>query len=197
MGRGLYFPSNLGLAIFWVVYIGWASIEVLYANLKLAGPADRLVERSSRYILYVAMGSSIAAAFGLAALHVADITQARAQMFYTGVIVILFGIALRLSAIRTLGPFFLADVAFRHEHRLVDRGIYSLIRHPAYAGTLITYLGMGLTLTSWASLAAMTVIPALAYAHRIRVEESALSETFGDEYTAYVRRTKQLIPFVL
>ena len=197
MARGLYFPSDLGLVIFWIAYIGWALIEVFYTNLRLAGPSDRLVDRSSRYILYVALGGSIIAAFGLAALHVADMTNGRALVFCAGLMVILIGNALRLSAICALGPLFMIDVAFRQRHWLVKQGVYSLIRHPAYAGTLVTYLGMGLTLTSWASLAAMTIVPALAFAHRIRIEEAALSQTFGDEYALYARRTKRLIPFVL
>jgi len=32
--------------------------------------------------------------------------------------------------------------------------------------------------------------------YRIRVEEVALTDQFGDEYTQYCRRTKRLIPFV-
>jgi protein-S-isoprenylcysteine O-methyltransferase Ste14 len=40
----------------------------------------------------------------------------------------------------------------------------------------------------------LAVIPAMLY--RIRVEERALTERFGDEYTEYCKKTKRLIPFI-
>ena len=42
----------------------------------------------------------------------------------------------------------------------------------------------------------MLVIPGLVYGFRMRVEEAALLQAFGDEYRAYMRRTKRLIPFI-
>jgi protein-S-isoprenylcysteine O-methyltransferase Ste14 len=39
-------------------------------------------------------------------------------------------------------------------------------------------------------------LPGLVYAFRVRVEEAALREGFGDEYRDYMRRTKRLIPFI-
>jgi protein-S-isoprenylcysteine O-methyltransferase Ste14 len=60
----------------------------------------------------------------------------------------------------------------------------------------MTILGFGLALTNGLSLAIMLVLPGLAYAFRMRVEEAALREAFGEEYRDYMRRTKRLIPFI-
>jgi len=70
-------------------------------------------------------------------------------------------------------------------------------RHPSYTGTFITILGYGLTLTNSLSLAVMLIVPGALYGFRIWVEEAALLEAFGEEYRAYMRRTKRIIPFVL
>jgi protein-S-isoprenylcysteine O-methyltransferase Ste14 len=35
-----------------------------------------------------------------------------------------------------------------------------------------------------------------AFAYRIRVEEQALSEHFGDKYEQYCRKTRRLLPMI-
>ena len=51
-------------------------------------------------------------------------------------------------------------------------------------------------MTSGLSLAILVVLPRLAYAFRMRVEEAVLRAACGDEYRDYKRRTKRLIPFI-
>ncbi len=43
-------------------------------------------------------------------------------------------------------------------------------------------------------LAIVLVLPTAALLYRIRVEDAALREAFGDEYIAYSRITKRLVP---
>ena len=121
----------------------------------------------------------------------------RGAIFYCGLALMAGGLAVRLWAIRTLGRYFAPDVSLGQDHRLVDRGLYRLIRHPSYTGTFMTILGYGLALTNAVSLAVMLAIPGLAYGYRMRVEERALIEAFGDDYRAYARRTKKIIPYLL
>ena len=76
------------------------------------------------------------------------------------------------------------------------RGVYRFIRHPSYTGLLLRYLGFGLAFANWLS-AALIFLPLLgATVYRIRVEEAALRERFGDEFLSYSRATKRLIPGV-
>jgi len=70
------------------------------------------------------------------------------------------------------------------------------VRHPGYSGALVCYLGMGLLLNNGLSLLAMALLLLPVYLYRINVEEKALTDTFGDQYVEYSRRTRRLIPNV-
>jgi len=105
------------------------------------------------------------------------------------------GGALRIWPVFVLGERFSGLVAIQPEHTLVTTGIYSVIRHPSYAGAIIFSLGWALAFRAGAGvlLAALLVPPLLA---RIRAEEKLLRDQFGDEYDAYCARTSRLIPGV-
>jgi protein-S-isoprenylcysteine O-methyltransferase Ste14 len=79
---------------------------------------------------------------------------------------------------------------------VVDQGLYRYLRHPSYTGTFITIVGYGLALTNALSLAVMLALPGLDYTFRMRVEEAALCEAFGDKYRDYMRRSKRLVQFI-
>lgn len=111
-------------------------------------------------------------------------------------VVLLLGITIRLSSIRTLGSFFTSVVIIREDHRLVKTGLYQYVRHPAYTGALLSHAGLGLAFGSWVSLS-LGVLPfVIAAFYRIEVEERALSRRFGEDYASYVKRTDRLIPRV-
>jgi len=111
-----------------------------------------------------------------------------------GLALLLCGLALRWTAILSLGRLFTTDVAVHADHRVVRSGVYRHLRHPAYSGLLVAFLGLGVSFGHWLSLAVVMapLVPALAY--RIRVEERALTESLGSEYEEYSRVTKRLIP---
>jgi len=111
-------------------------------------------------------------------------------------VIVVAGLAVRVSALLTLGKLFSVDVAFRPEHELVTRGLYSVVRHPAYTGLLISFLGVGVVSWSWLGLALTTVPIFAVLSHRVHVEEEAMSRLFGDAYDRYRRRTKRLVPGV-
>ena len=111
-----------------------------------------------------------------------------------GLIVAWSGMLLRLWAVRTLGAFFTTTVVVRPEQPVVASGPYRYVRHPAYLGLLVLFLGLGLTLGDLASAMAMVVLPAIALAWRIRVEEAALRSELGSSYVAYCAGRARLIP---
>jgi protein-S-isoprenylcysteine O-methyltransferase Ste14 len=113
-----------------------------------------------------------------------------------GLLLLLLGYAIRATAIRTLGKYFTGTVVIKSDHQLIRRGLYRHLRHPAYTGTLLAHLGLGLAFASWFSLFFSTVPFLLAAMYRMRVEERALAETFGAEYSAYCQTSRRLIPGV-
>lgn len=112
------------------------------------------------------------------------------------VLLVVLGSIIRVTAIRTLGRFFTTRVRLHDGQNLIKEGFYKYVRHPAYTGLLIGTLGC---ISIFASvlgygLFILLAVPAMLY--RIRVEELALTERFGDEYVEYCKKTKRLIPFI-
>jgi protein-S-isoprenylcysteine O-methyltransferase Ste14 len=62
--------------------------------------------------------------------------------------------------------------------------------------SLLTFLGLGLSLNNWAALLIAFIPPFFAFSYRIKIEENVLANEFGQEYTEYRKQTKKLIPFV-
>ncbi|MBR5339757.1 MAG: isoprenylcysteine carboxylmethyltransferase family protein [Lachnospiraceae bacterium] len=79
--------------------------------------------------------------------------------------------------------------------KVIDTGLYGIVRHPMYMSTLLLFLSMPLVLGSLPSLAVMLFyIPIIAL--RIRNEEKVLEEGLEGykEYKTRVR--KKVIPFI-
>ena len=119
-----------------------------------------------------------------------------AAIKYIGIAVIYFGILLRLASIVGLGRFFTVDVTIRKDHKLKTDGLYQFLRHPSYFASLLTFIGFGISLNNWLSLLLVTAAVIVVFRMRIDIEEKILIEQFGDEYQAYRKRVKGLIPFV-
>jgi protein-S-isoprenylcysteine O-methyltransferase Ste14 len=104
------------------------------------------------------------------------------------------GMAVRAYAILTLGNAFSTNVAIRATQRLKTNGLYRWLRHPSYTGMLLIFAAIGVAARNWVSLAIMLAFPTAALLYRIHVEERALSEAFGAEYSIYSKATKRLVP---
>jgi len=119
-----------------------------------------------------------------------------AVQYFIGVSLILIGISVRLIAIFSLKSLFTANVSIRYDHKLKTDGIFKKVRHPSYSGSLLSFLGLGLTLGNWISLL-IIFLPVLgAFLYRIHIEEKVLMNTFKEEYLNYKKRTKRLIPYL-
>ena len=111
-----------------------------------------------------------------------------------GLALLVGGTALRWAAIRALWRYFTVNVSILEGQRVVRSGLYGVVRHPSYTGLLLRYLGFGLAFANWLSVALLFLPILAATLYRIRVEEAALGEHFGEEYLAYARETRRLVP---
>lgn len=119
------------------------------------------------------------------------------QVFYaTGVILFVIGLIVRWGSIIYLGRFFTVDVAIARDHQLITTGPYRYVRHPSYSGTLLIFLGFSLCMLNLFSMAAILLPISAAFLWRMRVEETALKDAFGDRYRSYAASTRRLIPLV-
>ena len=79
--------------------------------------------------------------------------------------------------------------------KVVDTGLYGIVRHPMYAATVLMFLSMPLVLGSWISLIVFLVYPILI-AVRIRNEEQVLLAGLAG-YEGYMRNVNyRLLPFI-
>jgi protein-S-isoprenylcysteine O-methyltransferase Ste14 len=115
---------------------------------------------------------------------------------YIGFACILLGIALRWTAFFTLKNHFTTNVTIQADHQLIKKGPYKYIRHPAYLGSMISFLGLGLCYANWLSLIIILVPYAMAILRKINFEEEALERHFSVEYSKYRDATKKILPFI-
>ena len=79
--------------------------------------------------------------------------------------------------------------------RVVDTGLYGIVRHPMYAVTILLFLMIPLVLGSWYALIAFAFYPAIILV-RLKDEEALLTKELPG-YEAYKQKVKyRIIPFV-
>ncbi|RQO39452.1 isoprenylcysteine carboxylmethyltransferase family protein [Chryseobacterium sp. KBW03] len=182
--------------LFYISMAAWFLSEFLYKNMLKSGKEDQKnKDKSTLNILWLAIPFSIAASIIISTYTHFPMVDG-SWILYLGELFILIGIIVRYMIIRSLGKYFTVDVTIRQDHQIKKEGFYKFLRHPSYAFSLLTSLGLGLYLNNWLSLLFAFVPPFLAFAYRIKIEEQALVEKFGDEYTEYRKSTKKLIPFI-
>ncbi len=81
------------------------------------------------------------------------------------------------------------------DQKVIDTGLYSVVRHPMYVGAILLYVASPLALGSlWAVLPALGIIPIIVA--RTKDEELALEKDLPG-YVKYKKKTKyRLIPFI-
>lgn len=183
--------------LFWAAVVFWLAAEWVFGVRSRPPAGATLRDRGSRIVVVASVGIGIALAANLAfVVPEAAIAAPRRLVPLAGIALMVGGEVFRLYAIRSLGRYFTFVVALHPGQRVVESGPYRLIRHPSYTGSLVTLVGMCLAMANWLSLLGMIPV-ALGYWYRIRVEERALVEGLGEEYRAYVRRTKRIIPYIV
>lgn len=115
---------------------------------------------------------------------------------WTAFAMMLGGLALRTWAVVLLGPWFTWNVTVQEGQPLITRGPYRRIRHPSYAGALITFAASCVLVRSWVVAVLAVFALTLAFLRRIRYEEALLVKTFAG-YGAYVSRTGKLLPRIV
>ena len=86
-------------------------------------------------------------------------------------------------------------IEVQENQKVIDTGLYGIVRHPMYSITLILFISMPLILGSLYALPVFLLYP-LIIVKRIRNEEALLSEELTG-YRDYMKRVRyRLIPFV-
>jgi len=182
--------------LFIITYIAWVVSEVVLNRILHSKSSDKKnADKGSLIVLWTTIMVSITLSVFIANnIYLPILLNPVIQ--YIGLAMIYVGILIRVIAIVSLGQFFTVDVTIRENHKLKKDGIYKYIRHPSYSGSLMSFIGLGLTINNWISLFLISLSIIISFIYRINVEEKVLTEQFGSEYTDYQTITRKIIPFI-
>lgn len=111
-----------------------------------------------------------------------------------GLVCFVVGLWLFYRSHANLGTNWSVTLQVREQHRLITHGVYRKIRHPMYTALLLYSCGQVLVLPNWVAGPSYLTTFGILFACRVRAEERMMLEEFGDQYAAYMARTKRLVP---
>jgi protein-S-isoprenylcysteine O-methyltransferase Ste14 len=123
----------------------------------------------------------------------ADQTQS-ALLGLIGVALCAAGAALMVAARVHLGRNWGMPISCKEDPELITSGPYAHVRHPIYGGIIIAMLGT--TIGATVFWAVPFVLFSLYFVYAARREENIMITQFPEQYPAYMRRTRMLLPFV-
>lgn len=111
-----------------------------------------------------------------------------------GIFIILLGFLMIIRSLITFGIDYMTVVYlyFPEESEVKNHKIYSILRHPTYAGLI--YMSIGGTLIQFSLYAIIAAIFYVIYfwIHIRKVEEKELIQRFGESYNEYRKKTPAL-----
>jgi protein-S-isoprenylcysteine O-methyltransferase Ste14 len=185
--------------VFWAVNL-WAflpEMRIVRSGLE-GGKSAESKDSGSMKVLLAGTGVASLIAYPLAFVEALSFPRSwHLPLFVAGVLLMFLGSVLRRYCWRTLGEYFTGDVRARADQPVIRSGPYRLVRHPSYTAGMMMYIGIGLALGSWFSLALLAIATIATYTYRVAVEERALLETIGEPYGVYMKERKRFIPYVV
>jgi len=122
------------------------------------------------------------------------LSQPAPPVAYLGLALFALGWGLKSLALRA-NAFATSVVRLQAErqHAVADTGVYGVVRHPFYVGTVLVLVGMALWLGSYAA-AVFAVVPVVFVIVRLTMEERFLHRELAG-YTQYAARVRRrLVP---
>jgi protein-S-isoprenylcysteine O-methyltransferase Ste14 len=182
--------------IYKIIWITWCASEILLNRLMRSNSGDKKgQDKGSLRFIWIMIALAISSGFIFANYIKVPISN-QPLISVIGLYIIIVGMVLRFISIWTLGNYFTVDVTIRDNHKIKKDGFYRVIRHPSYSGSLLSFIGFGISLNNWLSLTTVVILVMISFLYRIKVEEKILIDQFGNEYLEYKRNTYRLIPWI-
>jgi len=185
------------MSLFSALCFIWFLSEIFLARAMRAKDSAKSEDKSSLKTIWITICVSIPIAIFLSKTNFGISNEYDDLIYYSGIFLVIFGIIIRWISILTLKKSFTVNVAVSDNQEIVQIGIYKFIRHPAYTGSLLSFLGLGIAVNNWLSLICIFMPIYAAFYYRIVVEESVLKKAFGIKYESYTKRTGKLLPKIL
>jgi len=181
----------------WFAVLDWAwlaSEMLLQVVTRTSRKGGEVKDRGSLMVLLLTIFASVWGAMWYGDTRPHTMLAGAEWLVVVAVVLMATGLAVRWTAIYTLGVSFSTNVAIHTTQTLRTHGLYRLVRHPSYSGMLLCFVSIGVYERNWISLAIMLIFPTAALFYRMHVEEMALRGAFGAQYVEYSRTTRRLIP---
>jgi len=114
-------------------------------------------------------------------------------VYSIGLALCVSGVVLAIWARGILGANWSAQVQIKQGHELVERGPYSVIRHPIYTGLILLFAGNAVMVGDWRGVLAVA-IATVSFWRKYLLEEQLMTREFGQVYLDYRKRTWPLFP---
>jgi len=177
------------------LYWAWLASEVaILVFTRTRNSSGNTRDRGSLLILWPAIAISLTIGIFYGETRPHTINNGASWVSTLSLCILAIGLAIRWTAVLTLGKSFSANVAIHATQTVHKTGLFRFVRHPSYSGLLLIFIAIGLHTRNWIALAIVFIPPTVALLYRIHVEEDALRLAFGREYEDYSRSTKRLIP---
>jgi protein-S-isoprenylcysteine O-methyltransferase Ste14 len=178
------------------LYWAWVISEIIVILLTITTHSGGQVQdRGSLRVLWIVIAASM---FGGGHLAHSNFITFNGASWLGNLCFALFivGLAIRWTAILTLGRSFSVNVAIHATQTVHKTGLFRFVRHPSYSGMMMIFTALALRTANPLAFAVVLIPISAALLYRIHVEETALRGAFGSDYDDYSKATKRLIPGV-
>jgi protein-S-isoprenylcysteine O-methyltransferase Ste14 len=134
--------------------------------------------------------------FGFASFHYPGWNTFTTPRIFASLAFEAIAVLLAWTSVHALGKQWRLEAALSADHELIQRGPYSVIRHPIYTSMFCIFLSFAMMLGSWWTAAIGAVIFIVGTEIRVRAEERLLAGRFGPSFDAYRKRVPAYIPGV-
>jgi len=189
--------------LFVALYAVFFSVRGYYRFVrpKRVEPETIVTERKEFGIAEKTLSVAILGYFGAIILYLLNIPWlALIQIQMYPELVRWIGVALALASVPLLGWIhkildrqYSPCLQIKKSHSLITEGPYSRVRHPMYTVLSMFAFGSALVTANYLIIgfAILLIIP---FPYVAKKEEKMLLDTFGDEYSEYIKRTGRFFP---
>ena len=177
----------------WIIFL----VYWIVTAAKLKAVAERQNWRASLvYKVPTLLGGVLLWYDGWSGSLRAELTPHNDLTYALGSVVCVAGLLVAIWARRTLAGNWSSNITFKQGHELVRTGPYRFARHPIYTGLLMMALGTAIAagrVHYWLGL----VFFFIGFWIKLKGEEELMLRHFPDQYPAYRKEVRAIIPFIL
>ena len=182
-----------------IIFISWTAMFGLWfvTGVNVKQTAQSRSEGASRialWIVWLGWWLVFSRGFGKEPLSW-QVVPATSVAAYAGLLLTIPGLAFAVWARLCIGRNWSSLIHVKQDHELIHTGAYGVVRHPIYAGLLLSTLGTAIAYGQLSGFIGFVLVAA-AWGYKARLEECAMLERFGVEYEQYRANVKGFVPFV-